>query len=170
MGWVDRVLRVLARPLQEATRKAIAEHLATAPHGADPQDLLYRHRIHGDRARLHLDPTAVVNDALFNLSGGHVTVGKYAFFGHGVSVLTGEHDINKFGRERQTAIVREGQDIVIEEGVWVASNVVVVGPCTIGAHAVVGVGSLVLDDVPSYTVAAGSPAKVLRQIDHGQDA
>jgi acetyltransferase-like isoleucine patch superfamily enzyme len=53
---------------------------------------------------------------------------------------------------------------VIEEGVWVSSNAIVVAPCRIGANAVVGVGSLVLDDVEPYTVVAGNPARVLRTI------
>jgi acetyltransferase-like isoleucine patch superfamily enzyme len=53
---------------------------------------------------------------------------------------------------------------VIEEGAWVSSNAIVVGPCRIGAHAVVGVGSLVLKDVDPYTIVAGTPAKVMRTI------
>jgi acetyltransferase-like isoleucine patch superfamily enzyme len=55
-------------------------------------------------------------------------------------------------------VPKVGRDIVIGEGVWLSSNVIVVGPCTIGEHAVVGVGSLVLNDVECYTVVAGSPA------------
>ena len=46
----------------------------------------------------------MVNNALFNVSGGTITVGKYAFFGHDVAILTGTHDIEKFGRERQLAV------------------------------------------------------------------
>ena len=45
-------------------------------------------------------------------------------------------------------------------------NAMVLGPCRIGAHAVVGGGSLVMDDVAPYTIVAGSPAKVLRTIPH----
>ena len=45
-----------------------------------------------------------------------------------------------------------------------SSNAVIVAPCRIGAHAVVGVGSLVLRDVEPYTVVAGNPARVLRTI------
>ena len=37
---------------------------------------------------------------------------------------------------------------------------------TIGEGAVVGAGSLVTKDVPPWTVAAGRPAKVIRQIPH----
>ena len=125
---------------------------------------LFRPLVYGDPARLHIAPTAVVNNALFNLSSGEVTVGEYAFFGHNVSVLTGTHDWTKFGAERQVAVPKSGRDVVIEEGVWVSSNATVVAPCRIGAHAVVGVGSLVLRDVEPYTVVAGNPARVLRTI------
>ncbi|HZA31559.1 MAG TPA: acyltransferase, partial [Propionibacteriaceae bacterium] len=117
-----------------------------------------------DPTRLHIAPTAIVNNALFNLSSGDITVGDYAFFGHSVSVLTGTHDWTKFGAERQVAVPQSGRDVVIEEGAWVSSNAIIVAPCRIGAHSVVGVGSLVLKDVEPYTIVAGSPAKVLRTI------
>jgi acetyltransferase-like isoleucine patch superfamily enzyme len=132
---------------------------------------LFRPLVYGDPARLHISPTAVVNNALFNLSSGEITVGDYAFFGHNVSVLTGTHDFTKFGAERQVAVPKSGRDVVIEEGAWVSSNAIVVAPCRIGAHAVVGVGALVLSDVEPYTVVAGNPARVLRTIprpDEGQ--
>jgi acetyltransferase-like isoleucine patch superfamily enzyme len=130
---------------------------------------LFRPLIYGDTARLHIHPTAVINNALFNLSSGEITIGENAFFGHNVSVLTGTHDWTKFGAERQVAVPKSGRDVIIEEGVWVSSNVVIVAPCRIGAHSVVGVGSLVLDDVDPYTIVAGSPARVLRQIPRPED-
>ena len=139
---------------------------ARRPPGArkteDPS--LFRPLVYGDPARLHISNTAVVNNALFNLSSGDITVGEYAFFGHNVSVLTGTHDWTKFGAERQSAVPKSGRNVVIEEGVWVSSNAILVAPCRIGAHAVVGVGSLVLGDVEPYTVVAGNPARVLRTI------
>jgi acetyltransferase-like isoleucine patch superfamily enzyme len=125
---------------------------------------LFRPLVYGDPTRLRIAPTAVVNNALFNLSSGQITVGEYAFFGHNVSVLTGTHDWTRFGAQRQVAVPTSGRDVVIEEGVWVSSHAIVVGPCRIGAHAVVGVGSLVLRDVECYTVVAGNPARVLRTI------
>jgi acetyltransferase-like isoleucine patch superfamily enzyme len=125
---------------------------------------LFRPLVYGDPARLHVCATAVVNNALFNLSSGEITIGDHAFFGHNVSVLTGTHDWTKFGAERQAAVPSSGRDVVIEEGVWVSSNAVIVAPCRIGANAVVGVGALVLGDVEPYTIVAGNPARVLRTI------
>jgi hypothetical protein len=127
---------------------------------------LFTPRVYGDPAKLHVAETAVVNDALFNLSSGEITVGEWAFFGHGVSVLTGTHDWRVFGAARQTAVPKTGNDVVVEEGVWVSSNATLVGPCRIGANAVVAVGAVVLGDVAPYTIVGGVPARVLREIPH----
>ncbi len=152
-----RLADLLAPVLEQLVAKSLAEQKA------DPLETML---VFGDRDRLEIDPTAKVNNALFNLSSGRVTVGEYSFFGHGVSVLTGSHDVERFGLERQEAIPRDGHDVQIGNGVWVASNVTVIGPCRIGDHAVVGVGSIVLDDIDPYTIVAGNPAKVIRVIDH----
>ena len=164
MSIVDRLL---LRLLRNPVRQLVTEELGRYSHGDDPNPL-YRYRVHGDLARLHIDPTAVVNDALFNVSSGEIRVGRHAFFGHGVAVLTGAHDIAKFGRERQTDIPRSGRDVTIGEGVWIASQALVLAPCVIGEHAVVAGGSLVIGDVAPYTVVAGRPAKVLRTLDPPQ--
>jgi acetyltransferase-like isoleucine patch superfamily enzyme len=156
----DLLVRILRGPVQ----RLVAEERNRFTYG-ESENPLYRYRVHGRLDRLHIDPTAIVNNALFNVSGGDITIGEYAFFGHEVAVLTGTHDITKFGRQRQTTFPRSGRDVVIEQGVWVASHALVLGPVRIGAHAVVAAGSLVLDDVAPYTVVAGRPAKVIKKID-----
>lgn len=160
------LLERLVTPVRRRGAAVLARRSGTEPagHRKTEDPALFRPLVYGDPERLHIHPTAVVNNALFNLSSGEVTIGKYAFFGHNVSVLTGTHDWTKLGAERQLAVPKSGRDVVIEEGAWVSSNATVVGPCRIGAHSVVGVGSLVLRDVEPYAVVAGSPAKVLRQV------
>jgi acetyltransferase-like isoleucine patch superfamily enzyme len=126
---------------------------------------LWGPRIYGDERKLHLHPTAVVNDALFNLSSGEITIEEYAFFGHRVVIATGTHDIHTFDRERQVAVPKSGRDVVIGRGAWISTNAMVLGPCRIGEHAVVAAGSVVLADVPPYTVVGGVPARTLATID-----
>jgi acetyltransferase-like isoleucine patch superfamily enzyme len=151
--------RLIARLLRGPVEALVAERMEELK-----LDALYSYRWHGDRSRLHIPDTAVVNNALFNMSGGTITLGEYAFFGHDVAVLTGTHDIAKFGRDRQLGFPRSGRDVVIGDGVWLASHVLVLGPVKIGDHAVVAAGSLVREDVEPYTVVAGRPAKVIKTI------
>ena len=166
-GLEGTVAKVLA-PLVEAAvdarvQAALAAHREAEPH-VPPNDLLEQYLVYGDRAKLHIASTAVINNALFNLSSGEITVEEYAFFGHNVSVLTGTHDVTKFDRERQVTVPKSGRDVVIGRGVWVSSNATVLGPARIGEHAVVAANSLVTGDVPPYTIVAGTPAKKVRMV------
>jgi len=163
MSLVERARSAVTTSV-EAIRNRPPSPARSSDHRPTEDPALFRQLVYGDPARLHVAPTAVLNNALINLSSGDVTIGDYTFFGHNVSVLTGTHDWTKFGRERQVSVPDSGRDVIIEEGVWVSSNATIVGPCRIGAHSVVGVGSLVLKDVVPYTIVAGSPAKVLRTI------
>jgi acetyltransferase-like isoleucine patch superfamily enzyme len=119
----------------------------------------------GDASRLSLSPSASVHNALFNLLSGTIRIGGYVFFGHNVMVLTGTHDYQQFGCARMIAVPNQGYDITIEDGVWIASNAIIIGPCKIGRNAVVGAGSVVVDDVAPFTVVGGVPARFIKTID-----
>ena len=159
MRLLDTLRTTLRAPLEKLVAAEVARQVEQ-----QKLDALYKYRWHGDRSRLHIPETAVVNNALFNVSGGEITLGEYVFFGHDVAILTGTHDIEKFGLERQMTFPRSGRDVVIGDGVWLASHVLVLGPVTIGEHSVVAGGSLVREDIEPYTVVAGRPAKVVKKI------
>lgn len=125
---------------------------------------LNHYLVYGDPQRLKLSASCVVNNALFNLSSGSICIGENVFFGHNVSLITGTHDYNKFGKARMYDFPTEGNDIAIEEGVWIASNATVIGPCTIGKHSVVAAGAVVKGNIPSYQIVAGVPAKKVKAI------
>lgn len=61
---------------------------------------------------------------------------------------------------------RSGADrpVTIKENVWLGVNVTVLKGVTIGENTLVGAGSLVTRSLPANVFAAGSPAKVIRQI------
>lgn len=55
------------------------------------------------------------------------------------------------------------QSITIEDEAWIAANSVITTGVTIGRHAIIAAGSVVTKDVPSYTVVAGNPAKIIKR-------
>jgi acetyltransferase-like isoleucine patch superfamily enzyme len=57
--------------------------------------------------------------------------------------------------------------IRICQGAWVGARACILKGVTIGNGAVVGMGSVVTRDVPSYTVVAGNPAREVRRLDPG---
>src|ERR1700684_3827957 len=120
-------------------------------------------RVYGDPKRVAWNSQYPPNDMLINVSSGRVEVAKDCFFGHTVMLLTGTHDVTKFGPERVTSYPKEGRDIILEEGVWLASGVIVLGPSRIGKHAVVGGGSVVRGDSEPHSIYAGNIAKKIGQ-------
>ncbi len=54
--------------------------------------------------------------------------------------------------------------IVIEDNVWIGERVCILSGVNIGKGAIIAANSVVTHDVPEYCVAAGSPAKVIKQI------
>lgn len=114
----------------------------------------------GGSDRVHIHPSANVQNAFFNTMSGDVFVDEGSWFGHQVMLLTGtHHDGENFAA---SSVPYTGRDIHVGKYVWLASRVTVCGPCRIGDYAIVGAGSVVTHDVEPYTFVAGNPAKFIR--------
>ena len=55
--------------------------------------------------------------------------------------------------------------VVIEDNVLVGANAVVLEGCRVGAGSVVAAGAVVTGDLPARVVAAGQPARVIKEVD-----
>lgn len=121
-------------------------------------------QVFGPADRLHVGAGVDLQDTLFNVMSGRISVGDNVFFGHHCMVLTGTHDIGQLGTDRQTSIPLNGRDIVIGAGAWIASGAIVIGPATIGEHAVVAAGSVVKGNVEPYIIVAGNPAAAVGRV------
>ena len=55
--------------------------------------------------------------------------------------------------------------ITIEDEAWIGANSVITAGVTIGKHSVIAGGSVVTKSVPPYSIAAGNPARVIKQYD-----
>lgn len=53
--------------------------------------------------------------------------------------------------------------IIIEDDVWIGSNVVIMPGIKIGEGSVIGAGSIVTKNIPPFCIAVGNPAKVIKQ-------
>jgi acetyltransferase-like isoleucine patch superfamily enzyme len=129
---------------------------------------LYPFMIGEDLSRISIAPGVALPGAFLNCGSGRITIEQDVFTGYGVSILAGTHDRRKTGPARAAGVPTEGYDIVIREGAWIASNATVLGPCVIGAHAVVAAGAVVTRDVPDYALVAGIPARVVSTLEDAQ--
>jgi putative colanic acid biosynthesis acetyltransferase WcaF len=91
---------------------------------------------------------------LYNLDwiriGDHVVISQDSY------LCTGSHNFTRKSFDIEVA------PIIINDEAWVASQVFVGPGVTIGRGTVVGVRSLVLEDLPAEVVAHGQPVQILR--------
>ena len=86
--------------------------------------------------------------------GGRATVGKNCHIGAG-AVLAGVIE------------PASATPVVVEDGVLIGANAVVIEGVRVGKDAVVAAGAVVIEDVPAGTVVAGCPARVIKRKDEG---
>lgn len=94
------------------------------------------------------------------LRGGEgITIGNRVNIAAGAAIVSVGHPLIP---PRWAAHV--GAPIVIGNEVWIGVNAVVLPGVTIGEGAVVAAGAVVTKDVPPWSVVAGVPARVIKQI------
>lgn len=123
-------------------------------------------RTNGVGDRLAIAPTAQMTNTCSTLLG-RIHIGDFTFAGHNVSILTGTHQVESLLQQRMTDVPGEGRDVIVGRGVWLGSNSVILGPCTIGDHAVVAAGAVVAPGtiVPPGAIVGGVPARIIKAID-----
>ena len=86
--------------------------------------------------------------------GGRAIVGDHCHIGAG-AVLAGVVE------------PASATPVVVEDGVMIGANAVVIEGVRVGRNAVVAAGAVVIEDVPENAVVAGCPARVIKQRDEG---
>lgn len=93
-----------------------------------------------------------------------VTIEEDVFSGHDIMILTGGHDPYLFGQSRKVSY--GGGPVTIKEGAWLGTRCIIIGPVTIGKHAVIGAGAVINKDVPDYALAVGNPMVIKKYYAH----
>ncbi len=119
----------------------------------------------GPKERVHLEGETCLGNTLFNTLSGEIYIGEFTFAGHNVSIITGTHDATVTMDKRWDFPI-EGNDIRIGKGVWMCSNVTILGPCVIEDNAVIAAGSVVLPHthIHANELWAGSPAVFKKKV------
>lgn len=103
----------------------------------------------------------LANHGLTVLDGAKVQFGDHVLIGPGCYFHTAGHPLDP--QQRKDWLVYT-KPIRVGNNVWFGAGVHVLPGITIGDNAVIGAGSIVTKDIPAGAVAAGNPAKVIRQL------
>jgi len=104
--------------------------------------------------------TFVNYDAIM-LDAAPIRIGAACQLGPRIQLITATHPIDPHPRRLGW---ESAEPVTVEDNVWLGAGVVVCPGVTIGRDTVVGAGAVVARDLPAGVVAAGVPARVLREI------
>lgn len=109
-------------------------------------------------ALIEIGAGAFVNGAMLHAKR-EIRVGERAVLAFGVRILDADlHDLDASTPERV-------EPVRIGDRTWIGADALVLRGVTIGEDSVVAAGSIVTRDLPARVLAAGAPARVLREID-----
>ncbi len=98
--------------------------------------------------------------------GINCTIGRGTVIGNNVMMAP---DCKIYSRDHKHSsidvpMICQGYDdlkpVVIGDDVWIGASVIILPNVTIGSHSIIAAGSVVIHDVPEYSIVAGNPAVV----------
>ncbi|OMP84825.1 putative acetyltransferase [Diplodia seriata] len=95
-----------------------------------------------------------------------VIIGDRVQMGPNVSIYGAGHETSVLSRIK---FVEFGHPVRIEDDCWIGGQVVILPGVTVGRGCTVGAGAVVTRDVPPYSVAVGSPARVVKTLPSVED-
>lgn len=93
-----------------------------------------------------------------------ITIGANCFIGTNVQILDSDFHGMRL-EERHISKPEWAKPVVVGDNVFIGSDVKILKGVSIGSCAVIGSGSLVIEDIPAAVIAAGSPARAIRALD-----
>ena len=114
--------------------------------------------------------TAIGPNCLFYATMAPLTIGKYVMIAPNVTIVTGEHRTDIIGEYMRNIgpadkLPENDLPVVIEDDVWIGSNVIIMKGVTIGRGSIIHAGSVITRSVKPYTVYVSEKIKVSRFTD-----
>ncbi len=120
--------------------------------------------ITSDTGRISIGAGALLNLDVMVAAVERTEIGDHCMLANGCLVTDGNHRFDDPDKPVPWQGFTTKGPTILEDNVWLGANVVVTSGVRIGRRSVIGANSVVTEDVPPFSIAAGAPAKVLKQI------
>ena len=105
------------------------------------------------------------SNVMINARGkGKILIGNNVLIGPNAVLRSNNHSFT----DKNRPIIKQGMtegNIIIEDDVWISSNSVILPNCRIGRGAIIAAGAVVTNNVESYSIVGGVPAKFIQRRD-----
>lgn len=103
-----------------------------------------------------------ISDFAHIYATGKITIEENVLIAHSTYISDNLHGFEDITTPIIKQPIIQKQNVTIGEGSWLGEHACVIG-ANVGKHCIIGANSVVTHDIPDYSVAVGSPAKVIKR-------
>lgn len=115
----------------------------------------------GEKGEIKIQENSKIGPNVCIYGNGGVEIGKNVLIAGNCLIVASSHNFEKIN----IPIINQGFSSVgikIGDDVWIGANSVILDGVNIGKGSIIGSSSVVNSDIPNFSIAVGSPAKVIR--------
>lgn len=105
----------------------------------------------------------LLTNAVNIYSAGQVIIDDFAMLAAGVFVADTTHCYEAGDIPYSQQGLTDPEPVTIHMGAWIGQNSIILPGCSVGYCSIVGANSVVTKPVPDYSIAVGSPARVIKK-------
>ena len=118
----------------------------------------------GKNCKLEIGEGSTIGNFNHIIASKSIIIGQNVLTADNVYISDNLHGYEDIETPIKKQPIVQKKEVYIGDGSWLGENVCVIG-ASIGKHCVIGANSVVTKDIPDYSIAVGSPAKVIKQFD-----
>ncbi|MBD0314767.1 MAG: acyltransferase [Microcoleus sp. T3-bin5] len=132
---------------------------------------LYAIEQYGDQSftpELEIGNKSYIGNSCHIVVCNRIQIGKSVMIADRCYISDNLHEYEDVSRSIAENPMRVPGEVRIGDHSWIGENVCIYGNVTIGKHCVVGANSVVMQDLPDYSVAVGMPAQIVKRYDFSE--
>jgi len=114
-------------------------------------------------ARVRIGAGTFLNLGVMVAAQELVEIGDHCMFANGCFVTDANHRFDDLTLPVTWQGFTSKGPTHVGDNVWCGANVVITSGVTVGRRCVIGANSVVTEDLPPFSIAAGAPARILRR-------
>jgi acetyltransferase-like isoleucine patch superfamily enzyme len=114
--------------------------------------------------KIIIDDTCSIQHAVHIYCANSVILEKGCLIASGCMITDNNHGIDPEGDHYGSQPLK-ARTTILREYVWLGENVSVLSGSIIGKRSIIGSNSVVIGEIPEYSIASGNPARVIRRYD-----
>ena len=127
------------------------------------------------RTKLYEKPQIIVGNGTNIGQNCHITainrieIGNYVLTGKYVTITDNAHGsvtLDEMKSDPNTRILVSKGPVIIEDNVWIGDKATICPNVRIGEGSIIGANTVVTKSIPSYSVAVGNPARIIKSFDN----